>query len=239
MAATPSGDGYWVVLETGDVRAFGGAAHHGDRSALANEPIVGIAATPDGRGYWLAAADGGVFTFGSARFYGSAVPLPLAAPIVDIDITPSGRGYWLLGADGGVFSFGDAPFLGRAERSRSDAAALSAVSSGQGYFVTHGNFGPLAFGDAFTGSQLGISHGDDILVDVASTRSGRGAWLVDFRGAVYVTTDGMKHYGGTENLPLQGRITAMTVTPSGDGYWLFAVDGGVFTFGDARFFGRP
>ena len=29
----------------------------------------------------------------------------------------------------------------------------------------------------------------------------------------------------------------MQSTPSGRGYWLFAADGGVFTFGDAHFFG--
>ena len=29
----------------------------------------------------------------------------------------------------------------------------------------------------------------------------------------------------------------MVATPSGDGYWLVAGDGGIFTFGHARFFG--
>ena len=29
----------------------------------------------------------------------------------------------------------------------------------------------------------------------------------------------------------------MAPTPSGKGYWLVASDGGVFTFGDARFYG--
>ncbi len=29
----------------------------------------------------------------------------------------------------------------------------------------------------------------------------------------------------------------MTLTPSGHGYWLVAADGGIFTFGDAPFFG--
>ena len=29
----------------------------------------------------------------------------------------------------------------------------------------------------------------------------------------------------------------MSVTPSGKGYWLVASDGGIFTFGDARFYG--
>ncbi len=29
----------------------------------------------------------------------------------------------------------------------------------------------------------------------------------------------------------------MTATPTGKGYWLVASDGGVFSFGDARFYG--
>jgi hypothetical protein len=29
----------------------------------------------------------------------------------------------------------------------------------------------------------------------------------------------------------------MAATPSGGGYWLVASDGGIFSFGDARFFG--
>jgi hypothetical protein len=30
---------------------------------------------------------------------------------------------------------------------------------------------------------------------------------------------------------------AAAATPDGEGYWLFAADGGVFSFGSARFFG--
>ena len=32
-------------------------------------------------------------------------------------------------------------------------------------------------------------------------------------------------------------VVGMVATPDGDGYWLVASDGGIFTFGDARFFG--
>ncbi|HEX4245648.1 MAG TPA: hypothetical protein VHY77_08780, partial [Acidimicrobiales bacterium] len=32
-------------------------------------------------------------------------------------------------------------------------------------------------------------------------------------------------------------VVGMTATPDGQGYWLVASDGGVFTFGDAGFFG--
>jgi hypothetical protein len=32
-------------------------------------------------------------------------------------------------------------------------------------------------------------------------------------------------------------VVGMASTPSGKGYWLVAADGGIFTFGDARYFG--
>jgi hypothetical protein len=31
----------------------------------------------------------------------------------------------------------------------------------------------------------------------------------------------------------------MAATPTGKGYWLVASDGGIFSFGDAGFFGSP
>jgi hypothetical protein len=39
------------------------------------------------------------------------------------------------------------------------------------------------------------------------------------------------------SLPLQGPIVAMASTPDGKGYWLAALDGGVFSFGDAPYLG--
>ena len=72
MAATPDGNGYWLVAADGGVFSFGAAGFHGSTGAIhLNQPIVGMAATPDGNGYWLVAADGGVFSFGDAGFHGS------------------------------------------------------------------------------------------------------------------------------------------------------------------------
>lgn len=38
---------------------------------------------------------------------------------------------------------------------------------------------------------------------------------------------------------LNAPITGIAARPQGDGYWLVARDGGVFTFGAAAFLGRP
>ncbi len=44
-------------------------------------------------------------------------------------------------------------------------------------------------------------------------------------------------YGSLGALRLQGPVVAMAATPDGRGYWLAALDGGVFAFGDAGFYG--
>ena len=42
--------------------------------------------------------------------------------------------------------------------------------------------------------------------------------------------------GGEE---LHAPVVSAVATPSGEGYWLVAADGGVFCFGDAVFRGSP
>ena len=68
MAATPDGNGYWVVASDGGIFTFGDATFYGSMGGQPlNKPIVGMAATPDGAGYWVVASDGGIFAFGDAQ----------------------------------------------------------------------------------------------------------------------------------------------------------------------------
>ena len=72
MAATASGNGYWLAASDGGIFAFGDARFFGSTGGLTlNRPIVGMAVSPTGNGYWLVASDGGLFAFGDAAFYGS------------------------------------------------------------------------------------------------------------------------------------------------------------------------
>jgi len=63
-----------------------------------------------------------------------------------------------------------------------------------------------------------------VLVLVAATAPASRAADARFHGSLGAT-------------PLVSPIVGMASTPSGNGYWLVAADGGVFTFGDAEFFG--
>ncbi len=69
MAATPSGDGYWLVASDGGIFSFGDAEFYGSTGAIAlNKPITSAVQTR--LGYDLVAEDGGVFNFNSP-FVGS------------------------------------------------------------------------------------------------------------------------------------------------------------------------
>ena len=73
MAATPTGQGYWLVAADGGIFAFGDAAFDGSTGALRLvQPVVGMAAygRTRGTGWWP--SDGGIFAFGGAPFLGSA-----------------------------------------------------------------------------------------------------------------------------------------------------------------------
>jgi hypothetical protein len=82
---------------------------------------------------------------------------------------------------------------------------------------------------------------------IASTSTGRGYWCVTADGAVYSFGDAAYAGGAFDldpNAPGRQPMTPGTecVGIAGkdcDGYWLFASDGGVFSFGSAMFYGRP
>ena len=142
LAASPTGDGYWLAAADGSVFAFGDARFAGSMAGLRLlEPVVGIAATPSGDGYWLVARDGGIFAFGDATFHGSTGGTPLNQPIVGMAPTPSGNGYWLVARDGGIFAFGDATFHGSAGSTPLPRAVvgITATPSGDGYWMVTGH----------------------------------------------------------------------------------------------------
>ena len=71
MAATPDGQGYWLVASDGGVFTYGDAHFFGSMGGTPlNKPVVGIAASNNGQGYWLVASDGGIFTFGNSPYFG-------------------------------------------------------------------------------------------------------------------------------------------------------------------------
>jgi len=103
-------------------------------------------------------------------------------------------------------------------------------------------------GDTYTVGDTGLGGSHPLggaIVGIAGAPNGQGYWLAGADGGVftfggagfYGTTysDGLTGLGGSH--PLNKPIVGIVPTPDGGGYWLVAADGGVFSFGDAQFYG--
>ncbi len=205
---TNSGDGLWVLDETGKVQVRGAATHYGDvnLSLLATgEQLASISGTSSDKGYWVFTDQGRVLTFGDAVHYDDLPGLGIkpVGLIVASAPTASGLGYYMLGADGGVFAFGDATFAGSipqvlpAGSLACSIVGLVPVPAGGGYWMVGCDGGVFSFGSA------------------------------EFRGSI----PGVLPEGTDLNSPINGLV------PYGNGYLMVAADGGVFTFSDREFLG--
>jgi hypothetical protein len=254
IAATPDGRGYWLVGADGGVFAFGDAQFYGslpgELGMPAPNPVTAIVATTDGHGYWLVGSDGGVFTFGDAPYYGSLPgdhlsPNPArvaqsetffayaASTDVFLEPTPDDHGYWIADSTGDVYTFGDAGFYGSLPSVLGSAAVLAPQ-------------------DVVTGHPATIP-----VTGFATTPDGRGYWMASTDGSVYAFGDA-QFYGSLPSLGLTATpvsiigysrpstvgvsiplstVSTLVRTNDGAGYWLSALDGGVFAFGDARYLG--
>jgi hypothetical protein len=72
---------------------------------------------------------------------------------------------------------------------------------------------------------------------IALVASMLGVFAFIASSASSTTASSANYLGSVALTPIRRPITGMTSTPSGRGYWLAADDGGVFSFGDARFHG--
>jgi hypothetical protein len=202
-----------------------------------NAPIVAMASTPDGRGYWLVASDGGVFSFGDATFYGSTGGMHLNAPIVGMAATPDGGGYWLVASDGGVFSFGDATFYGSTGGMHLNApiVGMAATPDGGGYWLVASDGGVFSFGDATFYGSTG-AHASQRADRRHGGHARRGRLLARrFRRRGLQLR--RRHVLRVDRGHASQRADRRRRPPDGGGYWLVASDGGVFSFGDATFYG--
>ncbi len=107
-----SGNGYWLITNTGRLYAFGDAPNYG-APGPENANVTSAVRTPDGGGYWILFANGVVDAFGDApNFGGPTGSVDPFDPATTTFTTSDGRGYWVASANGSVFSYGDAPYDG-------------------------------------------------------------------------------------------------------------------------------
>jgi hypothetical protein len=225
MAATPDGNGYWLVGADGGVLAYGDARYFGGTSDLdLYAPIVSMAPTPDGGGYWLVSMDGRVFSFGDAGYFGSAGRMNLPAPIVGFAPTPDGKGYWMVASHGEVYAFGDARYygsLGSTNLHNIPIVAIASSRDGRGYWIVQGGGEVTPYGDA---PRLGGMRGHPPVNGIAVTPDGRGYWLVCGNGEVDAFGDA-QYLGGNNAAVPRPPISGIVANPAGGGYWLLDSEG--------------
>jgi hypothetical protein len=188
MAATPDGQGYWLVASDGGIFTYGDAKFYGSTGAIhLNQPIVGMSATTNGAGYWLVASDGGIFTFGNAKFYGSSGAIHLNKPVVGMAATPDGAGYWLVASDGGIFTYGDAKFYGSSGgiQLNKPIVGMAATPDGHGYWLVASDGGVFTYGDAPFDGTLG---GSNLVLGVLVNPTATAYTEVTSNGAAAVPT---------------------------------------------------
>jgi hypothetical protein len=127
----------------------------------------------------------------------------------------------------------------------SDAQFSPDLAAGDGgYRLAEAGGTVTMFGTACDGPQTELAR----VVAIAARRAdgvpatNRGYWVVDANGAVRPSRVGAgggfgPSFGDLGGVALNQPIVGIASTPSGNGYWLVAADGGVFTFGDAAFHG--
>ena len=217
--------------------------------------VVGMAPTTTGQGYAVVTSFGRVFAYGDATHHGDLDGRALVAPIVAMafagslaDPTGGVGGYYLVARDGGVFAFGGARFWGSigGHPLNQPIVSMATTESGRGYWLVATDGGVFAFGDAKFRGSLGGRRLNAPIVGMAATPSGRGYWLVARDGGVFCFGDAkfLGSAAGKATAPVVGVAAhppaATETDPAGavgDGYWLVARDGGVFTFGAAKFAG--
>jgi hypothetical protein len=240
ITSTRDGGGYWLVAADGGVFAFGDADFAGSLPGLGispTAPVIGLEPTSDGRGYWLVAADSllarGEFALGDAAY---CPPPSVAEPM---PVFPPG------------FVHGDDPAV---------AAAANPFSVGKAGFIVVGRDGDGLALPADGGTcpmestfDVGLPGPPPNEMTGVATSANQGLWLVGVDGGVFAPVGGLLGpnaplFGVDTTAPFFGSlpglgitpaapIVGIAATPNSQGYWLLGSDGGVFAFGNARYFG--
>jgi len=158
IAATPLGNGYWLLSSDGHVYGFGAARVEGmPGGALA--PFDAIAARPAGGYVVTAANDAAVYQYPGGTLAAAGPGYQTTGSMVATAVTPSGNGTWQAEPTGNVITTGDAPYLGTVPANEqvvsAPVAGIAATPTGQGYWLVGSDGNVYNFGNAgYFGSGL-------------------------------------------------------------------------------------
>lgn len=187
-----------------------------------NGVLTSVAPNPTGLGHWIQ-EDRSHWSYNDNEPYieakGRTVARDAAPSYKDKDTAgtivpnPVGSGYWIVTSDGKVSRRGAA----------ADICADMSKCSGYDYR-----------NDPIETYLVGTN----IVVAAAATPSGKGLWVVDEAGAVWTAGDA-KPYGDVQKKRYENnQPVGIFSSATGHGYTILLQEGGVHTFGDARYFGH-
>jgi glucose/arabinose dehydrogenase len=117
---------------------------------------------------------------------------------------------------------------------------VASLSDGKVYKLVQGTTQPVGYWHAGANGKVFGFHnvptcapGGGITIGVAGTPF--GYWTTTTTGAVAACR--LPNYGSMAGKHLNKPIVGIAQTASGRGYWLVASDGGIFSFGDAKYYG--
>ena len=185
-------------------------------------------------------SDGGVFAFGDAKFHGSAggrAPAP-----ADRRHRGDALGPRLLARRrrrrACSRSATRASTAGSATcRLKQPIVGMAPSRTGSGYWLAAADGGIFAFGDAKFHGSLGKLHLNQPIVGIAPTPDGTRLLARRLRRRHLHVRRREVPRRPRQQAPATSRSSAWRATRTGAGYWLVAADGGIFTFGDAKFHG--
>jgi hypothetical protein len=111
---------------------------------------------------------------------------------------------------------------------------LAAPGVGDGYAAVAASGRVLTFGSVVA---KGDAAGKGTAVDIATTRTGQGYWVLMSDGGVYPFGDA-RYFGSPKRTGVKITATSIEARPAGDGYWVLGADGTVTGFGAATSFGK-
>ncbi|HVE46450.1 MAG TPA: superoxide dismutase family protein [Acidimicrobiales bacterium] len=237
MAASPSRNGYWLTASDGGIFAFGDAKFFGSTGALTlNRPVVGMAGPPGDVTAVL--RDVTDRALGSVSFTQEAGDVRVN--VTAKGLTPGWHGFHVHTT--GNCTVGDPanPFIASGGHLGSAASPAQSHPSHDGdmpllYANEDGVASATFRTDNFTIAQLLDADGSAVVVHAAADN------YANIPSRYASTTPGAPA-GGPDAATLAtgdsgARQRCGVVRRAGNGYWLVANDGGVFAFGDSKFFG--
>ena len=169
-----------------------------------------------------------------------------AGHVVGSVATPDGRGYYEVTSGGYVFTFGDAQYMGSmgGHSLNKPITGMTLDPATGGYWLVGGDGGVFSFNAPFYGNYytINVTWVSDV-VGIAAVDGGNDYCISESNGYIHCfgqnASNGSAIYGSpqTQGINLSKPISGIASTANGQGYWEVAQDGGVFSFGNAPFYG--